>query len=177
MFKIHKSGVKFWISEGSSLKIHLNRVALPSMQRESVLMKNVNTIGSLSDIRKVQGCDLIAWTLNSKRLLGITCKKQQEELRKECHVTNQKVNLSWELLKHEQAWTSCSLRQKIKTGRLKNEEKVVTVWYEEEKIWEWSETDLLECMVSKSAPRNSSYSLRGNSPNTWSMLCAHQNKV
>lgn len=45
MFKIHKSGVKFWISEGSGLKIHLNRVALPSMQRESVLMKNVNTIG------------------------------------------------------------------------------------------------------------------------------------
>lgn len=106
-----------------------------------------------------------------------TCKKQQEELRKECHVTNQKVNLSWELLKHEQAWTLCALREIIETCRLKNEEKLVTIWYEEKKIWEWSETDLLECMVSKSAPSNSSYSLRGNSTDIYSMLCTHQKKV
>lgn len=105
------------------------------------------------------------------------CKKQEEELRQECHVTNQKLNLSWELLKHAQAWTLCALSEIIETCRLKDEEKVVTICYEEKKIWEESETDVLECMVSKSAPRNSSYNLKGNSTDVYLMLCAHQKKV
>lgn len=43
------------------------------------------------------------------------CKKQQEELRKECHIINQKVNLSRELLKPEQTRTLHALRQTIET--------------------------------------------------------------
>lgn len=85
---------------------------------------------SLSDIGKLQGCEsdcMDTYFKKAARNKQRAWNKQLEEVRKECHVTNQKVNLSRESLKHEQAGTLCDLREIIETCRLKNEEKVVTI--------------------------------------------------
>ena len=94
--KVHKSGVKFHISEGNSLKIWLNRVALTWIRGESVLMKNVNAIGifpASEKLRMWSDC-MDAYLKKATRNKQRACKNQQEELRKERHIINQKVNLS-----------------------------------------------------------------------------------
>lgn len=79
-----KSGITLQISEGNSLKIWLNKVVLMNTER-ICLNEKCKHYWNLSNVRKTQGCDLVAWTHPKKaaRSKQEGCKIQQEELRKD----------------------------------------------------------------------------------------------